>query len=73
MADKTVKELAAMTKRPLKQLIINWSRQGCLRAVTMTSSPIANNKTGQLLQQSHGQNDKPRISLKSKTTSTARG
>ena len=73
MADKTVKELADMTKKSVdaikKQLVdAGLPARGDDDIVTEQEQE----KFVSFLQQSHGQQDKPRISINRKTTSTAK-
>ena len=73
MADKTVKELADMTQKSVdaikKQLVdAGLAARGDNDIVTEREQE----KLVAFLQQSHGQTDKPRISINRKTTSTAR-
>jgi translation initiation factor IF-2 len=73
MADKTVKELAAMTKKTVEAINNQLVKAGLsARGDNDIVTDSEQQKLVSFLQQSHGQNDKPRISLKSKTTSTAR-
>ena len=73
MADKTVKELADMvgkTASAVKQQLVD---AGLLaRAEDDLVTELEQEKLVTYLKQSHGQQEKRRISLKSKTTSTAR-
>lgn len=73
MADKTVKELAEMTKKTVdvikKQLVeAGLTARGDNDIVTDAEQQTLVN----FLKQSHGEKNKSRISLKSKTTSTAK-
>ena len=73
MADKTVKELAAMTTKTVEAINNQLVKAGLsARGDNDIVTDSEQQKLVSFLQQSHGQNDKPRISLKSKTTSTAR-
>lgn len=72
MADKTVKELAAMTITTVEAINNQLVKAGLsARGDNDIVTDSEQQKLVSFLQQSHGQNDKPRISLKSKTTSTA--
>ncbi|MBF2718922.1 translation initiation factor IF-2 [Psychrobacter sp. NG254] len=73
MADKTVKELAEMvgkTTDAVKQQLVDAGLPA--RAEGDLVTELEQEKLVTYLKQSHGQQDKRRISLKSKTTSTAR-
>lgn len=73
MADKTVKELAEMvgkTTSAVKQQLVDAGLPA--RAEDDLVTEFEQEKLVTYLKQSHGQNEKRRISLKSKTTSTAR-
>jgi translation initiation factor IF-2 len=73
MADKTVKELADMvgkTASAVKQQLVDAGLPA--RAEDDLVSEVEQEKLVTYLKQSHGQQEKRRISLKSKTTSTAR-
>ncbi|MGO3641368.1 MAG: translation initiation factor IF-2 [Psychrobacter sp.] len=73
MADKTVKELADMvgkTTSAVKQQLVDSGLPA--RAEDDLVSEVEQEKLVTYLKQSHGQQEKRRISLKSKTTSTAR-
>ncbi|MGO2340444.1 MAG: translation initiation factor IF-2 [Psychrobacter sp.] len=73
MADKTVKELADMvgkTTSAVKQQLVDAGLPA--RAEDDLVSEVEQEKLVTYLKQSHGQQEKRRISLKSKTTSTAR-
>jgi translation initiation factor IF-2 len=73
MADKTVKELADMvgkTASAVKQQLVDAGLPA--RAEDDLVTELEQEKLVTYLKQSHGQQDKRRISLKSKTTSTAR-
>ena len=73
MADKTVKELAEMvgkTASAVKQQLVDAGLPA--RAEDDLVTEFEQEKLVTYLKQSHGQNEKRRISLKSKTTSTAR-
>ena len=73
MADKTVKELAEMvgkTTDAVKQQLVDAGLPA--RAEDDLVTEFEQEKLVTYLKQSHGQNEKRRISLKSKTTSTAR-
>lgn len=73
MADKTVKELADMvgkTASAVKQQLVDAGLPA--RAEGDLVTELEQEKLVTYLKQSHGQQDKRRISLKSKTTSTAR-
>lgn len=73
MADKTVKELAEMvgkTTSAVKQQLVDAGLSA--RAEDDLVTEFEQEKLVTYLKQSHGQNEKRRISLKSKTTSTAR-
>nr|WP_317200483.1 translation initiation factor IF-2 [uncultured Psychrobacter sp.] len=73
MADKTVKELAEMvgkTASAVKQQLVDAGLPAREESDMVTERE--QEKLVTYLQQSHGQTDKRRISLKSKTTSTAR-
>ncbi|MGL5251778.1 MAG: translation initiation factor IF-2 [Moraxella sp.] len=73
MADKTVKELAEMTKKTVDAINQQLVKAGlAARSDNDIVTDSEQEKLVSFLQQSHGQQDKPRISLKSKTTSTAR-
>ncbi|GAF55791.1 LOW QUALITY PROTEIN: translation initiation factor 2 [Psychrobacter sp. JCM 18901] len=73
MADKTVKELAEMvgkTTDAVKQQLVDAGLPA--RAEDDLVTELEQEKLVTYLKQSHGQQEKRRISLKSKTTSTAR-
>jgi translation initiation factor IF-2 len=73
MADKTVKELAEMvgkTTSAVKQQLVDAGLPA--RAEDDLVTELEQEKLVTYLKQSHGQQEKRRISLKSKTTSTAR-
>jgi len=73
MADKTVKELADMvgkTASAVQQQLVDAGLPA--RAEEDLVSEVEQEKLVTYLKQSHGQQEKRRISLKSKTTSTAR-
>ncbi len=73
MADKTVKELADMvgkTASAVKQQLVDAGLPA--RAEDDLVTELEQEKLVTYLKQSHGQQEKRRISLKSKTTSTAR-
>ncbi|MCD1278723.1 MAG: translation initiation factor IF-2 [Psychrobacter sp.] len=73
MADKTVKELADMvgkTPSAVKQQLVDAGLPA--RAEDDLVTELEQEKLVTYLKQSHGQQEKRRISLKSKTTSTAR-
>ncbi len=73
MADKTVKELADMvgkTPSAVKQQLVDAGLPA--RAESDLVTELEQEKLVTYLKQSHGQQEKRRISLKSKTTSTAR-
>lgn len=73
MADKTVKELADMvgkTASAVKQQLVDAGLPSREESDLVTE--LEQEKLVTYLKQSHGQQDKRRISLKSKTTSTAR-
>ncbi len=73
MADKTVKELADMvgkTAEAVKQQLVDAGLPA--RAEGDVVTELEQEKLVTYLKQSHGQQEKRRISLKSKTTSTAR-
>ncbi len=73
MADKTVKELADMvgkTASALKQQLVDAGLPA--RSEDDSVTELEQEKLVAYLKQSHGQQEKRRISLKSKTTSTAR-
>ena len=73
MADKTVKELADMvgkTAEAVKQQLVDAGLSA--RAEGDVVTELEQEKLVTYLKQSHGQQEKRRISLKSKTTSTAR-
>ncbi|MDN3398573.1 translation initiation factor IF-2 [Psychrobacter sp. APC 3426] len=73
MADKTVKELAEMvgkTASAVKQQLVDAGLPA--RAEDDLVTELEQEKLVTYLKQSHGQQEKRRISLKSKTTSTAR-
>ena len=73
MADKTVKELAEMvgkTTSAVQQQLVDAGLPA--RAEDDLVTEFEQEKLVTYLKQSHGQNEKRRISLKSKTTSTAR-
>ena len=73
MADKTVKELADMVGKPasaVKQQLVDAGLPA--RAEDDLVTELEQEKLVTYLKQSHGQQEKRRISLKSKTTSTAR-
>ena len=73
MADKTVKELADMvgkTASAVQQQLVDAGLPA--RAEDDLVSEVEQEKLVTYLKQSHGQQEKRRISLKSKTTSTAR-
>ena len=73
MADKTVKELAEMvgkTTNAVKQQLVDAGLPA--RAEDDLVTELEQEKLVTHLKQSHGQQEKRRISLKSKTTSTAR-
>jgi len=73
MADKTVKELAEMvgkTTDAVKQQLVDAGLSA--RAEDDLVTELEQEKLVTYLKQSHGQQEKRRISLKSKTTSTAR-
>ncbi|WP_201615570.1 translation initiation factor IF-2 [Psychrobacter urativorans] len=73
MADKTVKELADMvgkTPSAVKQQLVDAGLPA--RSEDDSVTELEQEKLVTYLKQSHGQQDKRRISLKSKTTSTAR-
>ncbi|WP_201554131.1 translation initiation factor IF-2 [Psychrobacter sp. 72-O-c] len=73
MADKTVKELADMvgkTAIAVKQQLVDAGLPA--RGEDDSVTELEQEKLVTYLKQSHGQQDKRRISLKSKTTSTAR-
>lgn len=73
MADKTVKELAEMvgkTPSALKQQLVDAGLPA--RGEEDLVTELEQEKLVTYLKQSHGQQEKRRISLKSKTTSTAR-
>ena len=73
MADKPVKELAEMTKKTVDAINQQLVKAGlAARSDNDIVTDSEQEKLVSFLQQSHGQQDKPRISLKSKTTSTAR-
>ncbi|MEN6669622.1 translation initiation factor IF-2 [Psychrobacter sp. B38] len=73
MADKTVKELAEMvgkTPNAVQQQLVDAGLPA--RAESDLVTELEQEKLVTYLKQSHGQQEKRRISLKSKTTSTAR-
>ena len=73
MADKTVKELADMVGKTASALQQQLQDAGMpARAEGDSVTEAEQEKLVAYLKQSHGQQDKRRISLKSKTTSTAR-
>lgn len=73
MADKTVKELAAMVSKTVSDIQQQLVDAGLpARAEEDTVSEMEQEQLLSYLKKSHGQQQKRRISLKSKTTSTAR-
>lgn len=67
MADKTVKELAAMTTTTVEAINNQLVKAGLsARGDNDIVTDSEQQKLVSFLQQSHGQNDKPRISLKAK-------
>ncbi len=73
MADKTVKELADMVGKTASAVMQQLQDAGLpSRSESDAVTELEQEKLVAYLKQSHGQQDKRRISLKSKTTSTAR-